>query len=192
MQKMSGSKARMFNRKASHPKSKPDEILAALELQPGQNVADIGAGGGYFSLRFAEAVGPEGRVYAVDTDPQFLQFIGESAREKGLSNVVTILASEDTAPLEAKDLDLVFVRNVYHHLRDRAQYFGNLRGTLKPQGKVAIIDYNGSGFLSFHRISGHYTPKETVVAEMGKAGYELLQECDVLPRENYLIFVLKG
>ena len=61
----------MFNRKASDPKNKPDEILEALELQQGQRVADIGAGGGYFSLRFAEAVGKDGRVFAVDTNPKF-------------------------------------------------------------------------------------------------------------------------
>lgn len=74
--------AKMFNRKASDPKNKPDQILRILGLQPGQNVADIGAGGGYFSLRFAELIGKEGKVFAVDTNSKFLEFIKNSAREK--------------------------------------------------------------------------------------------------------------
>ena len=74
--------AKMFNRKASDPKNKPDQILETLTLQLGQNVADIGAGGGYFSLRFAEAVGNEGHVFAVDTDSNFLEFI-KALRKKG-------------------------------------------------------------------------------------------------------------
>ncbi len=185
------SKASMFNRKASDPRSKPDEILAALGLQAGQNVADIGAGGGYFSLRFADAVGPEGRVYAVDTNPLFLEFIRDTASEKGLKNVEIVLATEDNPPLDGKDLDVVFVRNVCHHLSNRAEYFARLRAGLKPEGKVAVIDYDGSGFLSFHRIFGHYTPKETIVKEMQKAGYGLIQDCEILPKQNYLIFVMK-
>lgn len=75
--------AEMFNKKASDPKNKPDDILKALELQPGQKVADIGAGGGYFSLRFAEVVGKNGQVFAVDTDPKFLEYIRHYAKRKG-------------------------------------------------------------------------------------------------------------
>lgn len=186
------SRARMFNRKASDPRSKPDEILAALGLKPGENVADIGAGGGYFSLRFAETVGKEGRVYAVDTNGEFLEFIRDSAVEKGLENIETILATEDSAPLMGKELDLVFVRNVCHHLSNRPEYFRQLRDALKPQGRVAIIDYDGSGFLSFHRLFGHYISRATMVEEMEKAGYVLMRECDFLPRQNYLVFVVKG
>ena len=87
------NKARMFNRKASDPKNKPDQILESLSLQQGQTIADIGAGGGYFSLRFANEVGSKGRVYAVDTNAEFLEFINKRADEKGLTNVKTILAT---------------------------------------------------------------------------------------------------
>ena len=86
-------KARMFNKKASDPKNKPDWVLDRLALQSGNIVADIGAGGGYFSLRFAEAVGKDGVVFAVDTNSGFLKFIKERAKEKGLDNVETILTS---------------------------------------------------------------------------------------------------
>ncbi|RLE07622.1 hypothetical protein DRJ00_07785, partial [Candidatus Aerophobetes bacterium] len=83
--KMKNLQAKMFNKKASNPKNKPDQILEAIALKPGQSIADIGAGGGYFSLRFAEMVGKKGKVYALDTNPGFLEFIKNSAKEKKLN-----------------------------------------------------------------------------------------------------------
>jgi precorrin-6B methylase 2 len=85
----------MLNRKAADPKNKPDLILETLALQEGQKVADIGAGGGYFAQRFAEAVGKAGRVYAVDTDLEKLEFIKQSAHEKGLGNLEVVLPMRD-------------------------------------------------------------------------------------------------
>jgi ubiquinone/menaquinone biosynthesis C-methylase UbiE len=188
---MKNSKARMFNKKASDPKNKPDQILETLPLQPGQNIADIGAGGGYFSLRFADAVGRKGQVYAIDTDPRFLEFIRDRAKEKGLDNVKTVLAREDKLTLPEKGLDLVFVRNAYHHLPNRVEYFRNLRGLLKPEGKIAIIEYKRGGLLSFRRLFGHYVPRETIVKEMNEAGYRLKKEFDFLPKQSFTIFSLK-
>lgn len=187
---MKNFKAGMFNKKASNPKSRPDEILKALALQPGQNIADIGAGGGYFTLRFADAVGG-GRVYAVDTNPEFLEFIRNNAREKGLSNVETIHATGNKLNLPEKSLDLVFMRNMYHHLSGRIEYFRNLRGALKPEGKVAVIDYKNQGFFSFRRLFGHHTPKETIMEEMKDAGYDLMQEHNILPEQHFLLYTLK-
>ena len=185
---MKNFKAKMFNKKASDPKSKPDQILEALALQPGQNIADIGAGGGYFSLRFAEAVGREGRVYAVDTNPEFLEFIRNGAKDKGIDNVETIHATETKISLREKSLDLLFVRNVYHHLRDRAEYFKRLKGALKPEARVAIIEYKRDTLFSFRRIFGHYVPKETIVSEMKQTGYQLEKDYDFLPNQSFAVF----
>jgi ubiquinone/menaquinone biosynthesis C-methylase UbiE len=80
---MRNLKAEMFNKKAFDPKNKPDEMLKALKLQRGQKVADIGAGGGYYSLRFAEVIGKNGLVFAVDTNPKFLEFIRRLAKKSG-------------------------------------------------------------------------------------------------------------
>ena len=76
---MENFQAKMFNKKASNPKSKPNQIIEAIALKPGQNIADIGAGGGYFSLRFSKIVGQEGKVYAVDTSLDFFEFIKKAA-----------------------------------------------------------------------------------------------------------------
>jgi len=189
---MKNYKAKMFNRKASDPKSKPDQVLETLALQPGQNIADIGAGGGYFSLRFADVVGRGGQVFAVDTNPEFLEFIRKGAMEKGLDNVKTVLAAEGKLILPEKSLDLIFLRNVYHHLPNRVEYFRNLKGFLKPRGKISIIEYTKRGGLfSFHRIFGHYVIKEIIVKEMEEAGYRLEKDFDFLPKQSFTIYSLE-
>jgi arsenite methyltransferase len=185
---MGNTKADMFNSKASKPKSKPDEVVKALDLQQGQTVADIGSGGGYFALRFAEVVGAEGHVFAVDTDQSFLDFVQNSAKGKGLGNVETVLASKDAAPLPENSLNLIFIRNVCHHLPDRPEYFRKLKTALKPEGRIAIIEYRCDKGFSFHRMFGHCVPKETIIKEMEEAGYQLEKDLDFLPEQSFTMF----
>jgi arsenite methyltransferase len=181
-------KAEMFNSKASDAKNKPYEVLKALELQQGQKVADIGAGGGYFALQFAEIVGADGQVFAVDTNPNFLEFIQNSAKEKGLVNVETVLATKDSVALPEKNLSLIFMRNVCHHLANRAEYFKKLKDALKPEGRIAIIEYRRDKGFSFHRLFGHFVPKEKIIKEMEQAGYQLEKDLDFLPEQSFTVF----
>jgi ubiquinone/menaquinone biosynthesis C-methylase UbiE len=180
--------AKMFNRKASDPRNKPDQILETLELQLGQTVADIGAGGGYFSLQFAETVGKRGKVYAVDTNPEFLEFIRDHAQEKGLTNLEAVLVTEDNLTLPARRLDLIFMRNICHHLQNRAKYFRKLRSLLRPHGRIAIIEYRHARRFSFRGLFGHYVPKATLLKEMRDAGYTLQKSLDFLPEQSFTIF----
>lgn len=185
---MRNPKAEMFNSKASDPKNKPDEVLKALELQQGQKVADIGAGGGYFALRFAEIVGTDGLLFAVDTNPSFLEFVQNSAKEKGLVNVETVLAAKDTAPLPEKSLNLIFMRNVCHHLTNRVEYFKKLKDALKPEGRIAIIEYRSGKGFSFHKMFKHYVPKERIIKEMEEAGYQMEKDLDFLLEQSFTFF----
>ena len=156
----------MFNRQASSKENRPDRIIEALSLQPGQNVADIGVGGGYYSLRFARTVGSDGIVYGVDTNRKFLEHLSASAAKKGLANVKTIEASSMITSIPAGSLDTVFMRNVFHHLKDRARYFEDLSKLLKTGGRVAIIDYAGDvrhGNKLFRRPKGHHVSKERIL-----------------------------
>lgn len=178
-------KAQMFNQKAADPKNKPDEVIKALDLKPGQVVADIGAGGGYFTLRFAEIVGETGKVYAVDTNPEFLQFIKENTEKKKLNNVILVLVKNEL-DLPKGSFDLIFMRNVTHHLKNRIEYFKNLKQFLKSDGKIAIIEYNKSPI--FH--VGHYVPKETIMQEMKHAGYLLDKEFNFLPKQHFTTYKL--
>ncbi len=187
---MKFSKAKMFNRKASDPRGKPDQVLKALDLKPGQNIVDIGAGGGYYSLRFAETVGEKGQVYSIDTNQELTEAVKLYAKEKGLGNVKTVLVAEGKLDLPKKSADWIFMRNVCHHLSDRLEYFKKLEAVLKPDGKVAVIDYKKTKSFSFHRIFRHYVPQETIVKEMEEAGYQLEESFDFLPEQSFTIFTL--
>ena len=181
-----GFAAKMFNRRASDPRYQPDRVLDALTLQKGQVVADVGSGGGYFSLRFANEVGKGGRVYAVDTNRKLLAFVRQSAIDKGLDNVETRLIEGDDLPLPEKALNLVFLRNVFHHLPHRVEYFKKVRNMLKAEGKVAIIEYTRSG--AFRSVFRHYVPQETIIQEMHEAGYQIQEAFDFLPDQSFTIF----
>jgi predicted methyltransferase len=170
---------------------RPDEVLAALDLQPGMTVADLGAGSGYFTRRFVRAVGERGRVYAIDVEQEILTFLKESLERMHLPPIVELtLAEPDDPKLPPAAIDLIFLCNVYHHLEDRARYFAKLRPALKAGGRVAIVDFyhdERSGDVGFPR---HYlVARETVIAEMGQAGYRLLREHSFLPRQYFLEFV---
>ncbi|MCU4139103.1 MAG: Ubiquinone/menaquinone biosynthesis C-methylase UbiE/MenG [Thermodesulfobacteria bacterium] len=182
---MASFQAKMFNKKASDPKNKPDKIIEAIALKPGQSIADIGSGGGYFSLRFAKIVGEEGRVYAVDTKPELLEYVKNSAREEGLDNVIPTLVSEDKLDLPEKSLDLIFMRNVTHHIPNRVEYFKSLKRFLKPDGRIAIIEYKKGKIFTFRGLFGHYIPKETIVQEMEEAGYSLEKEFNFFTRTTF-------
>jgi arsenite methyltransferase len=189
---MSKKRPEMFNKKASKPKYKADQIMETLSLKPGQIIADIGSGGGYFTYRFAKAVGEHGRVYAVDTNQEFLEFIKKKARAQGLTNIVTVHAASDRSDLSKNSLDYVFMRNVSHHLPNRVEYFQRLKESLKPNGKVVIIEYDGrGGFFSFHNRHRHFVPKNTLIEEMKQAGYSLYRSYDFLSEQSFSIFTLK-
>jgi len=180
-------KAKIFNKKASAPRNKPNQIIETIGLKSGQVIADIGSGGGYFALRFAEVVGEEGKVYAVDTDEKLLEFVKNSAKQKGMNNIITVLA-KDKLELPKESLDFVFMRNVTHHISNRVSYFKNLKKFLKPYGKVVIIEYKKGKLFTFRGIFRHYVSKETIVQEMKEAGYVLEKEFDFLPEQHFTIY----
>ena len=180
--------AKMFNKKAANPKNKPDQILKAIGLKRGQSIADIGSGGGYFSLRFAEIVGEEGKVYAVDAKREFLNFTKRSAEERGLHNLLLMSVSENGLNLPENSLDFIFMRNVAHHISDRITYFKGLRNHLKPGGRVVVIEYKRGNLISFRRLFGHHVSKETIVREMRETRYSLEKEFDFLPEQHFSIF----
>jgi len=184
-------KAKMFNKKASNPKNKPDLILDHLQLKKGNLVADIGSGGGYFSLRFAETVGKEGVIFAVDTNSGFLEFIKEKAKEKGLDNVKTVLTFEDDSSLP-ENVDLIFMRNVCHHIPNRTVYFRRLKKLLREGGRVAILEYRKAKRFTFHGLFGHYVPKEKIIKEMTQAGFQLEEDLAFLPEQSFTIFSTKS
>ncbi len=122
---------------------KIDEVVAALQLKPGQSLADIGAGPGVFEVPLAKAVGPSGRVFAVEIDAGFFPEIRKRADEAGVKNVQTVLG-KFTDPALPANVDMALFHDVLHHVEDRAGYLKTLARYLTPSGRIAVIDYEGS------------------------------------------------
>lgn len=164
---------------------KPQAVMAKLDVVSGMKVADLGAGGGYFTWRLAEAVGKQGKVYAVDIDDVALDIVKAEMSARGISNVVSILA-ELNDPKLPEAVDLVFCSDTYHHMQDRVDYFRSLQHYLKPAARVAILDFHPHGIFS--GLLGHGTDKAEVQREMELAGYRLVADYDVIDRQNFQIF----
>jgi ubiquinone/menaquinone biosynthesis C-methylase UbiE len=178
----------MLNKEASSPRNKPKEILEALQIREGCAIADIGSGGGYFTLEFVRRAGVGGRVYAVDTQPKYLAFVKRRAEQEGLDNIAFVLASGNKINLPEAGLDLVFVRNAFHHLPEPAEYFRNLKRFLKPDGKVAVIEHKPKAGFSFVAMFKHYTPVEAILRAMEDAGFSLAQSFTFLPGQTFNLF----
>ncbi|MDJ0868882.1 MAG: class I SAM-dependent methyltransferase [Myxococcota bacterium] len=167
----------------------PGRVVESLGLEPGQVVADLGAGSGYFTGRLARAVAPGGRVLAVDVDAAMNRVLEERLTEEGVTNVDVILAEPDDAGLPEAGVDLVFTANTYHHIEERPAYFARLGRALRPSGRVAVVEYDGSeGF--FQALFPHYTAPDEIRAEMEQAGYELVESLDFLDRQSFQIFAV--
>ncbi len=164
---------------------KPDEVVAALALKVGDRVADLGSGGGYFTFRFSKAVGPTGKVYAVDVDRDMLDYVGTRAKEDSHPNIEPVLAKYDD-PLLPESVDVIFTCNVYHHIEGRVKYFASAARYLRPGGRIAIVDFNGRHWTA--TFFGHTTPVEVIKKEMQEAGYRLERELDFLDRQAFLVY----
>jgi len=120
-----------------------DLMLAELRLQPGMNVADIGAGTGYYTRRIAPRVGPQGKVYAVDVQPPMVRMLETAARQAGLSNIVPILGAADDTRLPARSIDLALMVDVYHELEFPHEVLASVVRSLRPGGRVVFVEYRG-------------------------------------------------
>ncbi|OGA96516.1 MAG: hypothetical protein A3G27_17010 [Betaproteobacteria bacterium RIFCSPLOWO2_12_FULL_66_14] len=176
--------AKVFDDPKRDAWQKPHEVIQALALKPDAVVADIGSGTGYFSVRFARMV-PKGRVYGVDTEPDMVKFLAERAQREGLKNVTAVAGAPGDPRLPEK-ADLIVMVDVFHHVADRERYFRNLRESLKPGGRVAIIDFRLDSRDGPPR-SARIAP-ERVKAELKSAGYAFVQEHGFLPNQYFLVF----
>jgi SAM-dependent methyltransferase len=169
---------------------RPDDVVAALALRPGDRVADLGAGEGYFIPYLSDAVGSGGSVYAVDLDPEIVaELEAEFAGDAG-DNVEVVLASEDDPKLPIGTIDAVLIVNTYHHIADRPRYFAKLRNNLRPGGRIAVIEPNANlgGVLALALEDGHTSHASEIVREMREAGYRQVESLDFLPVQIFEVF----
>ena len=184
-------KAKMFNNKASRKKSKANKVIDIIKIMKGNKIADIGSGGGYFTIRFAKLVGDEGHIYAIDTNSEFLKYIKLQADKNDLKNITTIQADDDKPKLPKEKLDYIFLKNVYHHIPNRLKYLQILGEGLGKDGKIIIIEHNGSGYLNFNKLFGHYIKPEIIKNEMKKVGYIIDEEHYFITQQSFTIFKIR-
>lgn len=168
---------------------RPDQIMDALGIAEASVVADVGAGGGWFTIQLARRVGPNGRVYAQDVQQEMLAAISRRVQREGLTNVTPVQGVGGNPNLPAKDgtIDAVLIVDTYHEIGDRVMMLSNLARALKPQGRIGVVDFKLEGGGPGPPMAERVSP-EIVVADAAKAGLRLLSQETFLPYQYFLIF----
>jgi SAM-dependent methyltransferase len=162
-----------------------DDVAACLNLRPGVVLADIGAGAGAFTLPFAEAVRPSGRILAVDLWPDLLDYIAEKARKANLDNVEIILGRADDPNLPKNEVDIAFFHDVFHNVPDRQAYLAVLAKSLKPDGRIAIIEQEFDDPIAQKwDMPENRITKRQLDGWMSNVGFHLVDEFDIFQGEN--------
>ncbi|HZQ23069.1 MAG TPA: class I SAM-dependent methyltransferase [Terriglobales bacterium] len=160
-----------------------NRVMDMLGISTGKNVADIGAGSGWFTVRAAKRVTDTGTVYAVDINPQATKYISERAQREQLHNVKTILSKPDDPSLPPDSVDAVLLLKTYHEVAHPVVLLKQLRASLKPDAKLGIIDRNGSA-------DNHGIDKDVVIKEAQEAGYRLVTQSDLVKGDGMDYFMI--
>jgi ubiquinone/menaquinone biosynthesis C-methylase UbiE len=165
----------------------PQLVIDALEIKPGQTIADLGAGSGYYSFRIAPLVGPNGKVLAIDIEPRMLEAIAERARREHIANVTTVRSSAQDPNLAPGSVDLLFMVDVYHELEYPYEVMTKVRTALKPGGRVALVEYRAEDpdvlIKPLHKMS-----ERQVRREMQAAGFKHVKTVRTLPLQHLIVF----
>lgn len=167
---------------------RPDRIMDALGVADGSVVADIGAGSGWFTIRLARRVGPQGLVYAQDVQQEMLNAISRRVQREGLNNVRPVLGRGADPNLPANRLDAALVVDAFHEIEDRVTMLTNIAGALKPQGRIGIVDFRPEGSGPGPDPAERVSPSQ-VMRDAEGAGLRLVREEEFLPFQFFLIFV---
>ncbi|WP_341274137.1 class I SAM-dependent methyltransferase [Clostridium beijerinckii] len=165
--------------------------MDSLEIKEGNYIMDIGSGGGYFSYKFSKSVGQFGKIYAIDVDQRNLNFIMKKAKKNRISNIETCMVAEDELHIQSGKVDIVFLRDVFHDIRNKLYYFKSMANILNKDGKVAIIDFINDG-ISRESITGHCSDEGEIISIMEKCGYMHYKQFHYLDKQSYNIFKLQS
>lgn len=165
----------------------PKKVMLTLALKPGERVTDLGSGPGYFTLRFARAVGPTGKVYAVDISRGMLDYLEKQARANHLTNIQTILAEPHNPRLPPASVNLIFICDTLHHIPDRPTYYPLLFRALKPGGRLVNIDFYKRSLPVGPPVHMKIA-KTQMIREAEAAGFHLIHEYNFLKYQYFLVF----
>ena len=165
----------------------PDKALDALDLQAGSTVADIGAGSGYMTVRMARRVGPNGKVYAEDIQPEMIALLKKRLQRDRVTNVIPVLGAYDDPMLPAATIDLMLLVDVYHEFSEPVKMLAGMRAALKSGGRLVLLEYRKEDPTVPIRFEHKMTVQEAK-AEVEAAGFTLTKVDPRLPRQHILIF----
>lgn len=185
---MPWEKAEWLEREGRAEKEKPELVIQAMELRPGMTVAEIGAGTGFFSRRIARVVGPAGKVYAEDIQPQMLDLLKQNTAKEGLQNVIPVLGTETDPKLPAHGIDRVLLVDVYHEFQKPEPMLAAIRDCLAPGGTVILVEYRLEGDTASYINIKHRMSVEQVLSEWTAAGFTLVRRTEDLPSQHVFIF----
>jgi SAM-dependent methyltransferase len=160
-----------------------DRVMDILKISDGKSVADIGAGSGWFTTRAAKRVGEKGKVFAVEINQEYTNYINERAKKENLKNIHTVLGEEDDPKLAPNSVDAALILKTYHEIAEPVKVMTNLRRALKRNALVGIIDKNGKG-------DDHGLDKELVIQEMRRAGFALADQYDFVKPDGMDYFLV--
>jgi SAM-dependent methyltransferase len=175
----------IFESKDRDEKLQVQRVMDILHIRPGANVADIGAGSGWFSVRAAKRAAPGGTVYAEDINPDSIAYVNNRVHRENITNVKTVLGSEDDPKLPESSIDAVLVMKTYHEIARPMLLLQNLKKSLRDGARIGIIDKNGSG-------EDHGIARDVVIQEMSRAGYSLLEQYDFVKGDGQDYFLVFG
>ena len=178
-------RAEMLNRRAASRKSKPDEIIETLNIESGSIVADIGPGGGYFTRRLAFKAGA---VHALDINQEWIEMLRDQTESEGWDNIFCHKVGEFPETYPNRKFDLVFMRNVCHHIGDKKKFFSELKDRLFEGGRVAVIDYKPGRPWTFTGLMGHFIDQDELIETMMDNGYIFEESHGFLPGQSFNIF----
>ncbi len=162
-------------------------IVEALDLEPGMDVADVGAGTGFFSRMMSYKVGPNGTVYAVDIAEDFIDHIAELSQKEEITNIKASVCSERSVDLPENSIDLAFICDVYHHFEFPVDSMASIHKALRPAGRVVIVDFERVGGVSRDWTLNHVRcGKGTVTDEVKDSGFDFVEEVDLGMDEQWM------
>ena len=170
---------------------KPDEVVAALGLKPGETIVDIGAGSGYFTRRFAKAVAPDGKAIGLDIEPGLVDYMNSQAKKLGLANYEARVVKPDDPGLAPHSSDVIFMCDAYHHIENHVEYLKRLTPALKQGGVIVLVDFKKEK-LPVGPPPEHKVARQQAIDEFSRAGYRLDKEEKFLPYQYMLWFVPAG
>jgi ubiquinone/menaquinone biosynthesis C-methylase UbiE len=185
---MSYAGAPWLERSDREDEEAPAKLIAKLAVQPGQNIADVGCGSGYYSRRLAPLVAPTGKVYGVDIQPEMLRMLEEGARKEGITNIVSVQSAPDDPKLPAGAIDWILLVDVYHELQNPEPMLRKMRDALSPTGRVALVEFRLEGDTAAHILTEHRMSVEQVLAEWKPAGFELVELWEEMPTQHVFVF----